>query len=123
MHVYGAEIMPSSLYVVQAIEPDCDINGGDSNYSASLTLGTSRWGDVDPPFNPPSPQSQPDGIDIVGLVNQFKGVPGSPTKVYTLLQPAILDPSHEINALDILSGVDAFRELAYPYTGIVACPP
>ncbi|MEK7755916.1 MAG: hypothetical protein AAB385_01760, partial [Planctomycetota bacterium] len=123
VHVYGAEIMPSSLYLVQAIEQDCDINGGDSNYSASLTLGTSRWGDVESPFNPPSSQSQPDAIDIVSLVNKFKNLAGAPTKVYALLQPAILDPSDEINALDIVSGVDSFKNFAYPYTGIVACAP
>jgi hypothetical protein len=123
VHVYGAEIMPSSLYLVQAIEQDCDINGGDSNYSASLTLGTARWGDVESAFNPPSPLSQPSAIDIAGLVNKFKGMPGAPMKVYALLQPAILDPSDEINALDIVSGVDSFKNFAYPYTGIVACAP
>jgi hypothetical protein len=112
--------MPSSQYVVQAIEQDCDINGGESNYSASLTLVTGRWGDVTPPFNPPSTQNQPDGIDIVGLVSKFKSVPGSPTKVYSVLQPAIVNLTDEISALDILSSVDAFRGFAYPYTGIVA---
>lgn len=123
VNVYGAEIIPSSLYHVQAIEQDCDISGGESNYSAALPLGTSRWGDVDPPFNPPSTQSQPDVIDIVGLVNKLKDLTGAPTKVYALLQPAILDPSGEINAFDIVSGVDALKGFAYPYTGIVACPP
>jgi len=86
-------------------------------------LGTSRWGDVDPPYNPPSTQSQPDAIDIVGLVNKFKDLTGAPTKVYALLQPAILDPSDPINALDIVSAVDAFKGFPYAYTGVVACPP
>ena len=123
VHVYGAEIMPSSIYAVQAIEQDCDINGGESNYSASLNLGTGRWGDVVSPFNPPSPQIQPNSIDIVGLVNKLRGVPGAPTKLYAQLQPAILDPSDEISALDIVSVVDAVKAFAYPYSGIVACPP
>ena len=123
VHVYGAEIMPSSLYHLQAIEPECDVKGGETNYSTSLTLATARWGDVDPPFNPPSTQSQPDTIDIVGLVNKFKDLTGAPTKVYARLQPAILDPGNGVNALDILSAVDAFKGFPYAYTGIVACPP
>jgi len=123
VHVYGPEIMPSSIYSVQAIEQDCDINGEESEYSAPLILSTARWGDVAPPFNPPSTQNQPDGIDVVGLVSKFKSVAGAPTKVYSALQPAIVNLAGEISALDILSGVDAFRGFAYPYTGIVACPP
>jgi len=39
------------------------------------------------------------------------------------LQPAILDPGREINALDIVSAVDAFLGKQYPYTGVVNCPP
>lgn len=123
VHVYGPEIMPSSLYHVQAIEPECDIHGGESDYSPALTVVTSRWGDVDVPFNPPSDAAQPDALDITGLVNKFKGVPGALQKARAQLQPAVLDPSDEINALDIVSAVDAFNGKAYPYTGIVNCPP
>jgi hypothetical protein len=124
VNVYGPEIMPSSLYHVQAIEQECDVNGGESNYSVSLTLGTARWGDVVPPFSPPSP-GQPNAIDIVGVVNKLKALTGAPTKVYTMLQPAIVNlaNNNEINALDIVSVVDALKGFAYPYTGIVACPP
>ncbi len=123
VHVYGPEIIPSSLYHVQAIERDCDIQGGECNYSAALPLGTSRLGDMDVPFNPPSDTTQPDGLDIAGRVDKFKGVSGAAQKVRAQLQPALLDPSDEINALDIVATVDAFKGKAYPYTGIVDCPP
>jgi hypothetical protein len=123
VHVYGPEIMPSSLYEVQAIEQDCDVQAGESDYSAALPLGTSRWGDVDEPFNPPSDTKQPDGLDIARLVDKFKNLPGAPPKVSAQLQPAVLDPSEKISALDIASTVDAFKGKAYPYTGIVNCPP
>jgi hypothetical protein len=123
LQVYGPEIMPSSLYDVQAIEADCDVHGAESNYSPALTVVTSRFGDVDVPFSPPSATTQPDGLDITGLVNKFKGVVGAIKKVRAHLQPAVLDPGKGINALDIVTAVDAFLGKAYPYTGIVDCPP
>jgi len=62
-------------------------------------------------------------LDITSLVNKFKNVIGAQSKVYEKLQPAILDLGVAINALDIVSAVDAFKSMAYPYTGIDACPP
>lgn len=122
VHVFGAEIMPSSLYQVQAIDAGCDVNG-ESDYSVALPLSTARWGDVGAPFNPPSTTPQPDVLDISNLVSNLKNVVGAPTKVYAQLQPAILNPSDEANILDVVSAVDALKGIAYPYTGIEECPP
>jgi len=123
VHVFGAEVMPSSIYHVQAIDSDCDIHGGGGNYSAALPLATARWGDLELPFNPPSTTNQPDALDITSLVNKFKSAMGAPTKAYAQMQPAILQPNAAINALDVVSAVDAFKKRAYPYSGIEACPP
>lgn len=123
LHVYGPEIMPSSEYEVQAIEEVCYYFGQPTAYSPPLTMNTARWGDIASPYQPPAEGIQPDALDVVGVVNKFRGVAGAPIQASSRLQPALLDFAVNLSALDIVSCVDAFRGLAYPYQGVVACPP
>lgn len=122
VHVTGSEIVPSSVYDVQAIDISCQGNEDSCTaVSCSVEIKTSRWGDVETPFNPPSPTTQPDIGDISALVNKFRSALGAPIKARTKLQPAIPDMSTDVDFRDIAMCVDAFRGLGYPFT-ISTCP-
>lgn len=72
LEVTGPAIAPSSQYDVETVAAD-DCSGPGAA-SLSLTLRTTRWGDVAPLFNPPSATVQPDFDDISAMLNYFKCV-------------------------------------------------
>ncbi len=124
VHVTGAEIIPSSRYEVQALAAAC--MGSEAmcaDVSAPLLASTARFGDVATPFNPPMASSQPDALDVVGSVNKFKSLPGSPAKVAAQIQPNVVDLNANINALDVSTVIDALKSRAYPFSGPCVCPP
>jgi len=122
VYVYGSEIVPSSVYDIQAVDVTCGGSIADeSAYSVPLIVTTTRWGDVVSLFSPPSTSTQPDFSDIAALVNVFRGLPGAPDKPSVQLQPNTPDPSVKISFLDIAACVNAFRGGAYPYTGPAPC--
>ena len=123
LHVYGAEIVPSSVYEVQVIEEGCD-PALPGDYSPALTLRTSRWGDVVEPFQESSPadSTQPDIGDVTAVLDAVLLVPSHMPKTVTQLRPTVPDPSLRVNVLDVSSAVDAFEGEAYPYTDLVGCP-
>jgi hypothetical protein len=111
--VRGAQIRPGTEYLVHA---ECDFGGGPT-VSAAATEVTWRWGDVDN-------DGDADGIDVTGLVNAFRNIPGAPPFERANLwgkgtTPCVPDNS-DIDALDIALGVDAFRGFAFPC--VVTCP-
>jgi len=123
LHVTGAEIVPSSLYDVLVLDGSCR---GNEPYclaiSCSLTMYTTRWGDVESPYNPPATDPQPDTSDISAMVNKFKSAMGAPIKARALLAggnargtigPAEIAP--DFNFTHISLCVDAFKGLPYPY--------
>lgn len=119
LHIYGAEIVPSATYEVQAAA--CDV-GDENNYSGDFTVTTAKWGDIVEPFSPPSPTVQPDFADVSALLDKFRADPGAPIKARTQLQPNVPDPGSSINFIDISDCVDAFRGESYPYPGPTNCP-
>lgn len=123
VHVFGAEIMPSSVYEIAAISPDCDPEN-ESNFAPALTIETGIWGDVADPIQQPSPatRTQPDISDVSALVDKFRAWPGSPIVARALLQPNVPDPTQAINFSDISACVDSFKGLPYPYAGPTPCP-
>lgn len=123
LHVFGSEIMPSSVYEIAAIAPDCDPNNA-NNYAPALTVETGIWGDIADPIQQPSPASrtQPDISDVSALVDKFRAWPGAPVAARSLLQPNVPDPTQPINFSDISACVDSFKGIAYPYEGPVPCP-
>jgi len=123
IHAYGDGIVPSSDYDVQTIDFGLDI-GVESNYSAPGQALTSRWGDVVDEFCYPGdcPTTQPDFVDISGIVDKFKGLPSAVIKARGKLQPTIPNMGLDVDFLDISACVDAFKGLAYPYSGPSACP-
>lgn len=121
VHVDGREIVPSSSYDVQWITDGC-LESSESSYSAPLTILTTRWGDVEVAFNPPSPTTQPDLTDIFALVNKFRGVPGAIIKARALLAGNIPNPASDLSFTQIADCVDAFRGRGFPYAGPASCP-
>jgi len=121
LHVMGEAVVPSSAYDVQMIVQGC-YTADEANYSAALAMVTSRWGDVETPFNPPATDPQPDTSDISALVNKFKSALGAPIKARALLAggnargtmgPAEISP--DFNFTHISLCVDAFKGMPYPY--------
>ena len=120
LHVSDSAIVPSSHYDVENVsvvclghEPSCEA------VSAALQIETTRWGDVEEPFNPPSTTTQPDFGDIGALVNKFKSALGAPIKARALLAGTNLrgtiDLSVDLGFTHISADVDAFKGFPYPY--------
>ncbi len=123
--VVGAEIMPSSAYSVQAYAGSCMGNEATCtcpHVSAPVTMYTRRSGDVEAPYNPPTNVPQPNAIDLAQVVNKFKSVVGAPVKCRAQLQPNVPELNADVNAIDIVTVVDAIGGKAYPYAGPCPCP-
>ncbi len=133
LHVTGSAIVPSSSYTVENLSTVCqgnegapDCQPGGVNVSAQLEIKTTRWGDVEIPYNPPSTTTQPDLGDVASLVNKFKNVPGAPIKARALLAGGDLFGNINNIQLDfgfshISACVDAFKGAPYPFV-ISTCP-
>ena len=126
LHVTGSAIVPSSMYEVENVAAICSgIEANCTAVSAPLVIGTTRWGDVETPYNPPAPSTQPDLGDVSALVNKFRNAPGAPIKARALLVGGdafgAIDIATEFSFIHIAACVDAFRGRPYPHT-IEACP-
>ena len=127
LHVTGSAIVPSSLYEVANVGSSCaGVEGNCTAVSIPISLTTTRWADVEVPYNPPSETAQPDVGDISALVAKFRSAPTSPIKARALI--AGDDASGNIASLSVDLGfthiaacVDAFRGKPYPYT-VTSCP-
>jgi hypothetical protein len=127
LHVLGSAIVPSSSYRVQTVAGSCQgIEDRCTAISTALVANTTRWGDVETPYNPPSTTTQPDVGDIAALVKKFQSGSGAPIKARALL--AGDDAFGNITTLNVDLGfghiaacVDAFRGKPYPFA-IQTCP-
>jgi len=121
VQVFGGEILPDSVYEVQAIRCSCDFLD-ETNYSAPYTVLTGHWGDVAEPFFSDVWSAQPDFNDIAAIVSKFTDTPGSRTKASTQLQPNLVDPAASISFKDVAAGVSGFLGGVYPFVGPCVCP-
>lgn len=121
VHVYGGEIVPSSIYDIQAIRCSCDA-GVEKNFSDALTVSTSHWGDAVEPFRSAEATVQPDFGDIAALVAKFLGSPTAITKARTQLQPNLVRPTFSVDFKDISAGVNAFLDGIFGFEGPCVCP-
>ncbi len=115
IHVTGAEVASSSSYIA-------NVYSKSGSVGPNVNMRTTRWGDVFPAFNPPSPTTQPDGLDVSELVKKFKSLPGARPKTEMQLQPNLPGLNSDVDATDILVEVDAFKGRAYPFLGPCTCP-
>lgn len=121
--VSGAEVVPSSMYRIENLAEVCNgVEATCAAVSVPLTLGTPRWGDAVAPIGATPMTFQPDGRDVVELLNAFGHLPGSPPRWVAKLQPELVEWDSDVDASDIASCVDAFKGQAYPFAGPCACP-
>ena len=123
IHVYDDEIIPGSLYVVQAVDLACG-TADESSYSLPLTLTTSRWGDVAGRCDV-RPCSPPDGrvdvtTDVTAVMDKFMNRPEAPSKTQTDLGGAV--PDAVVDIADVMYALDAFLGRAYPFDAPHDCP-
>jgi len=115
--------VPSSTYELQSYAATCKgIEVGCPDVSPTVAMVTRRSGDASTPFNPPSASAQPDGNDVIAVLNKFKNLPGAPSKLAAQIQPNIPELNADVSGLDISATVDAFKGAAYPFSGPCACP-
>jgi hypothetical protein len=123
VNVLGAEIVPSSTYEVRTYGSDCKGSEGScGNVSAPVIVTTRRAGDIATPFQGAPPLTQPNAVDVANVVNKFRNLAGSPSKVVSQVQPNFPDPNADINAIDIVTVVDNQRGFGYTYSGPCVCP-
>ncbi len=124
VHVSDCNIVPCASYTIEAIA-DVDYPAGP--YSPPLVLATTpTWGDVVGNGGTPA-DGLVSAIDVVGMVNRFKSLPGSPPGTWcdVYANQPIQGVNLNIDALDITLIVDAFKGGSYPFPGPAApnaCP-
>ena len=126
IYVIGAEILPSSKYKLFSYSSNCQGREAECPETSAFSCGgglatTARWGDVVDPYDSPS-GGQPNGLDVVAVVNRFKSEVGALSKSRTVMQPNLPDLRTDVAGLDIGAVVDAFKGMAYPYSGPCPCP-
>jgi len=119
--MYGAEIMPGSVYRLQRANETCIDLADETCWSNSILLTTGTFGDVWPLFDAPGNPAQPDFNDIAALVRKFLGSHDAPIKAVSQLQPNVVFPGRAVDFRDIAMGVTAF--IGTPtYAGSTAGP-
>lgn len=122
LHVYGAAVVPSTEYQVQAVRAGCLVGAspiaGDG-FSPPLTVFTSKWGDAVAPFGGPF---QPAFTDVAAVVDRFQGSLTAPIRPNLQLRPEVPNPSAPINFQDVAAELDAFKGVPYPYPIPQGCP-
>lgn len=134
LHVTGPHIVPSSIYEVEQLSAACQGQEDTcTEVTPSLEVRTTRWCDVQEPFNPPTLSVQPSVADTATMVSKFRNFPGAAIKARTFLaaetafgefSDTLL--SHDMGFSHIAVEVDAFRGGGYPYKMgkcTVALPP
>jgi hypothetical protein len=122
IYIYGAEVVPDSIYEFQAVVEVCG-TVDESLYSSDLSMSTGRWGDVVQPYQAPSPAplSQPNISDITAIVDKFKDRPSAIVKPRAQLQGNSVNPASAISISDVALCVDAFKGLVYSFSGPTSC--
>jgi hypothetical protein len=124
VHIYGEAIVPGGTYRLQAITVGCSA-ATDSNFSTTLEIDTSRWGDLvghcaTVPCTPPNGTVDVT-TDVTAVLDKFKNLTGAPTKTRCDLEPDEVDLL--INITDVTVCLDAFRGFGYPFDAVPApCP-
>ncbi|UCC31449.1 MAG: hypothetical protein JSU86_04065, partial [Phycisphaerales bacterium] len=120
LHVSDDDIVPNAVYDVQAIDCECDF-GDETNYSAPLTITTSRWGDLvrNCAVYPCGPPDGTVGIpgDVTAVLDKFKNLGPPAYNPAVIKSRADLDwniPNRRVDISDVTFCLDAFRGFPYP---------
>ena len=128
INVYGAEIVPCSVYELQVVDFSCARLLDEGCFSDVFVVETGKWGDV---WEPLGGVEQPSFIDIGKLVEKFKGIPyhagpppsGAPPQARAMMRGNSPPLTQAVSFLDIGSVVNAFKRMPYPEAGpdVAAC--
>jgi hypothetical protein len=129
--VTGCFIVPGEEYEIQALLEGCD-PADEANYSESLSLPTSVFGDTVLTLTPPGPGAfayPPQGplvdvTDMTGVVAGFTNENWS-SKLYCDLIGLADDPSNNnvvVDVSDMTAVVNAFGGSVYPGMSPDSCP-
>ena len=128
IHLFGAAVIPCSVYEVQIVAEDCPDLDDETCYSTVLTVPTAKWGDVITPFG----GAEPNFPDINEVVEKFKGIAfdpapppaGAPIQASCMLRdntPPICGT--KVNFRDIGFVVEGYKQIHYRPTGPTPCGP
>ncbi|MDO8629918.1 MAG: sialidase family protein, partial [Phycisphaerales bacterium] len=122
LHVTGSAIVPSSAYTARTLAASCQGNESScTSVSGTLQLQTTRWGDIETPYNPPVTNF----ADISALVSKYKSASGAPIKARALLAASdsfgVVKIAPNVNFTHTAACVNAYLGRPYPYT-IASCP-
>jgi len=126
LHVTGYSIVPSSQYEARQFDASCQgMEATCAAVSAGITMKTQRWGDIESPFQSPSPAAltQPNIIDIAAGIDAFRCTPSALIVPRCDIVPGL--PNQICNISDIAAVVDGFAGRAYSFTGAagpINCP-
>lgn len=122
--VSDCNVVPCATYRLTAVASG---NFPDGPFAPQIELRTAdKWGDIVGIGGTPG-DGMVNALDVVGMVDQFRGVAGAPPRPWCDLfgNSPTQGAKLSIDALDIVSVVDAFRGFSYPFSGPSAplfCP-
>ncbi len=117
IHLTHETIVPGGVYRVDVLDSACP-SGDPNSYSASLTIPTSDWGDLVGAYDlVASSWRAADGsvdvtTDVVGVIDRFGSLPGSPGKPRVDVWPET--PDRLIDITDITQVLNAFVGEPFP---------
>jgi hypothetical protein len=119
VRVFDEQIVPNSLYHLQAISVYCSLDS-ELEFSPPLEIRTSEFGDVVGMFYEfeeiwTPPLGTRDYDDITACVDKFRSRPFAPLKARVDVGPCAVD--FKVDFTDIPCIVDGFRGMSFP------CPP
>lgn len=115
VQVFGGLLVPSSQYVVQAVDVSCPDLEDENCYSAVATITTGKFGDIVAPFFP-EPGLHPDFRDVSAAVAKFLSDPTAPIKARVQMQPNTPFVARPVDFRDVSAVVQAF--LGTPYSEV-----
>ena len=119
--VYGAAVMPESLYELQFFDNDCGDVNSPACFLDPLPIATSRWTDVVSPLAGEG-LPEPDFRDVRTFVEKFSG-DGGPMRAAAELDPkVIILQGVLVDFKNIAASVASFIGDAYNHAGPAVCP-
>ena len=123
VHIYGAEVIPSSKYEIQFADDTCADLADPLCYNEVMKVRTARWGDTTTPYADYA-SSQPNFVDINAVLQTFMASQSSVGLARAQLRSNVASPvSNLLNFQTINLDVGAFQGKPYPFAGPEHCSP
>lgn len=122
------QLDPNILYAEPdyAIDERCDQSLNESEFTDSLVVATSRWGDVSGSFDSGAGiWKAPDGTvdffsDVLAVQAKFSNDTNAPMKGRCDIDPDL--PNRVVDVTNVSRVLNAFQGFSYPFGGPIPCP-